>query len=88
MFRVSAVSYSMAFKVMLIPLEESMVDVLGRLLSLVQHTVVQKYGSAVALLQLTHTHKNSNTYYCAVLFYVETKIFTYTTKVDLVLCTL
>ena len=44
---------------MLIPLEkcvsEAMVDVLGRLLSLVQHMVVQKYGSAVALLQLTHT---------------------------------
>ncbi len=45
---------------MLIPLEEcvseAMVDGLGRLLSLAQHMVVQKYGSAVALLHLTQTH--------------------------------
>ncbi len=62
-FRVLAVPYHTqhGIQVMLIPLEEcvseAMVDVLGRLLSLVQHMVVQKYGSAVALLQLTHTHK-------------------------------
>jgi hypothetical protein len=59
--RVSAVPYHTqhGIQVMLIPLEEcvleAMVDGLGRLLSLVQHMVVQKYGSAVALLQLTHT---------------------------------
>ena len=62
-FRVSGgtKSYNMAFKVILIPLEEcvseAMVDILGRLLSMVQRMVVQKYGSAVALLQLTRTHK-------------------------------
>ena len=59
--RVSVVPYHTqhGIQVMLIPLEEcvseAMVDGLGRLLSLVQHMVVQKYGSAVALLQLTHT---------------------------------
>ena len=46
---------------MLIPLEEcvseAMVEGLCRLLSLGQHIVVQKYGNAVASLQLTHTHK-------------------------------